>query len=91
MPERLQRSRRRGYRQPAGAIYVGRPTRWGNPFPVGAQRSQADAVARYRRWVEERPTLVDEARRRLAGHDLVCWCPLDQPCHGDVLIELVNP
>lgn len=26
----------------------------------------------------------------LAGHDLACWCPLDQPCHGDVLLELAN-
>lgn len=27
----------------------------------------------------------------LAGHDLCCWCPLDQPCHADVLLELANP
>lgn len=27
----------------------------------------------------------------LAGHDLACWCPLDQPCHADVLLELANP
>jgi hypothetical protein len=26
----------------------------------------------------------------LAGHDLACWCPLDQPCHADVLLELAN-
>lgn len=24
----------------------------------------------------------------LRGHDLACWCPLDQPCHADVLLEL---
>jgi hypothetical protein len=29
-------------------------------------------------------------RRDLAGHDLACWCPLDQPCHADVLLELAN-
>lgn len=29
---RIQRSRRRGWRMPADAIYVGRPTAWGNPF-----------------------------------------------------------
>lgn len=27
----------------------------------------------------------------LRGRDLACWCPLDQPCHGDVLLELGNP
>ena len=27
----------------------------------------------------------------LRGRDLACWCPLDQPCHADVLLELANP
>lgn len=31
-----------------------------------------------------------EARTELAGKDLACWCPLDQPCHADVLLELAN-
>lgn len=29
-------------------------------------------------------------RYDLRGRDLACWCPLDQPCHGDVLLELAN-
>lgn len=32
MPERIQRQRAKGWRMPDGAVYVGRPTRWGNPF-----------------------------------------------------------
>lgn len=36
------------------------------------------------------PTTVDDVRRELRGKDLVCWCPLDQPCHADVLLELAN-
>ncbi|WP_228975000.1 DUF4326 domain-containing protein [Streptomyces sp. DH12] len=31
-----------------------------------------------------------EIRRELAGRDLLCWCPLDQPCHADVLLDLAN-
>lgn len=31
------------------------------------------------------------AKDFLAGRDLACWCPLDQPCHADVLLELANP
>lgn len=31
-----------------------------------------------------------EIRRDLAGRDLACWCPLDQPCHADVLLEIAN-
>jgi Domain of unknown function (DUF4326) len=30
-------------------------------------------------------------RQDLGGRDLACWCPLDQPCHADVLLELANP
>lgn len=30
-------------------------------------------------------------RTNLRGHDLACWCPLDAPCHADVLLELANP
>ena len=32
----------------------------------------------------------EDYTRRLRGHDLACWCPLDQPCHGDVLLEIAN-
>ncbi|NKR75812.1 DUF4326 domain-containing protein [Rhodococcus hoagii] len=31
-----------------------------------------------------------EIRSELAGKDLACWCPLDQPCHADVLLEITN-
>lgn len=110
---------------PEGAVYVGRPSLWGNPWTVRDASSlyrvpeperAAWAVARYRRelehWAlfsdwgfyvsEERWRQVrDEFRDRgfqnmrdaavvLAGLDLACWCPLDQPCHADVLLELAN-
>lgn len=46
------------------------------------------AVAFYRAAFE--PDL-DDIVDQLRGHDLACWCPLDQPCHADVLLELANP
>jgi hypothetical protein len=33
---------------------------------------------------------VDEIRSELAGRDLACWCPLDQPCHADVLLKIAS-
>lgn len=33
-PRRIERKRRRGWRMPAGAVYVGRPSEWGNPFRI---------------------------------------------------------
>ena len=76
---------------PEGAVYVGRPSRWGNPFAIDGSTTRADAVARYREWLAGQPELVDAARSELAGRDLVCWCPLGEACHADVLLEVANP
>lgn len=34
-PQRIQRRRTAGWRMPAGAVYVGRGSMWGNPYRVG--------------------------------------------------------
>ncbi|HEY2202995.1 MAG TPA: DUF4326 domain-containing protein [Pseudonocardia sp.] len=94
-PTRLRRSRAAGWRMPTGSVYVGRPTRWGNPWRIGPARggeglSRAAAMQRYRAYLDEHPDLAEAARRELAGHDLVCWCPLDEPCHADELLRVAN-
>ena len=93
-PKRIQRKRTKGWRMPDGAVYVGRPTKWGNPWAVGdvydtpepATRAQ---VVTWYRGVFMTPSRVEQAKE-LRGKDLVCWCPLDQPCHADVLLEIAN-
>ena len=102
MPERIQRKRTKGWRIPEGTVYVGRPSKWGNPFVVGRYvfhinrqvRNADDAVALFRersnwfmRGISHLPTV---AARELRGKDLACWCALDQPCHADVLLEWAN-
>lgn len=90
-PARIQRRRTAGWRMPEGAVYVGRPTRWGNPFPhTGTAASRAEVVAAYRDLIDADPALQAAARRQLAGRDLACWCPPDQPCHADVLLDVAN-
>lgn len=87
---------------PQGSVYVGRPTKWGNPFRVGTQvdlgevESREEAVNLYLRWWEApstfvipRPPLLAELLE-LCGKDLACWCRLDVPCHADVLLMLVS-
>ena len=41
-------------------------------------------------WGRIGESVYDTIRRELAGRDLACWCPLDQPCHADVLLEIAN-
>jgi hypothetical protein len=43
------------------------------------------------RWIEKAPEDLKQPFAPLRGKDLACWCPLDQPCHADVLLELANP
>ncbi|MCR1785331.1 DUF4326 domain-containing protein [Nocardioides carbamazepini] len=146
-PKRIQRQRTKGWRMPEGAVYVGRGSKWGNPFalrsPSGLARvpavdhpgqpweyegrisangmrhdyfhpdgrvircdvrwmTAAESVECYRallhgdgRWPLDfrhngghYPHIGDV--HELAGKDLACWCPLDQPCHADVLLEIAN-
>lgn len=73
---------------PEGAVYVGRPTKWGNPFriPSAIANGFADSVQEARgvcvRWFEnawdhvEYPS-PEEIRHELRGKDLCCWCPLE--------------
>lgn len=88
-PRRLRISRRLGGGVPDGAVNVGRPTKWGNPYRVDLGNREL-AVVQYRRHLELHPELVELARVELRGRDLACWCPLDAPCHADLLLEIAN-
>lgn len=104
MPQRVQRKRTKGYRLPEGVVYVGRPTKFGNPFRVGEPittepfreafgpevRDAAHAVEIFRSYARITVFYEDMVRLALAGKDLACWCPLGQPCHADVLLEIAN-
>ncbi|MBS4001977.1 MAG: DUF4326 domain-containing protein [Afipia sp.] len=81
-------ARRTGRHSTATQVYIGRPSKWGNPFVIGRDGSRADVIAKYRAWIVAQPELLN-ALGELRGRDLVCWCaPL--ACHGDVLRELAN-
>ena len=80
-PQRIQRKRTKGWRMPENCVYVGRPTRWGNPFTGNG------AVARFREHVAHDH---EEIKRELRGKDLACWCNLEKSCHADVLLEIAN-
>ena len=86
MPKRIQRKRTKGWKMPPGAVYVGRPTIWGNPWSV-EKYGRDEAVRMYR---DEIMHDLPGALTQLRGRDLACWCRLDQVCHADVLIELAN-
>jgi hypothetical protein len=82
---------------PENAIYVGRPTPLGNPRKASNERGRTVIINMYRQWlsdiIENYPIAGEPARkmlRRIRGFDLACWCPLNQPCHADILLEIAN-
>jgi hypothetical protein len=58
---------------------------------AGVCFSREAAVRRFRAWLKAHPEMIRCARKDLRGFNLACWCPLDEPCHADVLLEVANP
>lgn len=112
MPVRIQRRRTKGYDMQAESramnglecVYVGRGTKWGNPFVVGQTvvlKSELGedyitvtpriAVELYRHRLKNcLEQLALPKISELRGKNLSCFCKLDEPCHADVLLELAN-
>ena len=103
IPQRIQRRRVAGWRMPPGVTYIGRPTRWANPYKVGEPAVVGDVQMNYPidRSAAVRafrcalgwgllPVTVEDIRRDLAGRDVCCWCPEPEPCHGDVLLAVAR-
>jgi hypothetical protein len=73
----------------ADGVYIGRPSKFGNPFVIGQHGSREQVIARFETWLLGQPALVAAAKRELRGKSLVCWCA-PQACHGDVLMRIAN-
>ena len=74
---------------PPDAIYVGRPSKWGNPFKISKNNTREQVIVLYEVYARTAIALNSHWLDGLNGKDLVCWCsPL--PCHADILLELAN-
>lgn len=87
------------------ALNVSRPGPLGNPFVVSEDGTAAECVYLYRMLVGGQLaisarasvesqrcaiTYIAEHLKALRNRNVACWCALDAPCHGDVLLELFN-
>jgi hypothetical protein len=89
MPEVLNAWKRQpGWDKWDRAVYVGRPSVWGNPFHIGRDGTREEVIAKYRQWIKTQPQLLARLHE-LRGKDLVCHCA-PKACHADVLMELAN-
>lgn len=79
-------------------VYIGRPSKWGNPFSHKSNTlakykvdTVEEAVAKYELWVKTQPEIINSLHE-LNGKILGCWCKIkgDEPCHGDILIKMID-
>jgi len=80
---------------PENAVYIGRPSKWGNPFHVSShsnrerrQYTREEAVQLYELYLTNNEELM-ASLHELKGKDLVCWCA-PASCHGDILLKYAN-
>ena len=90
-PQRIQRKRTKGWKMPENTVYVGRPSKWGNPYGIGGRAflTNEQCVVLYRKYLDSWVDF-DEIKEELGGKNLACWCKPGSPCHADVLLEIAN-
>ena len=71
-------------------VYIGRPSKWGNPFSIGKDGTREEVIEKYREWITEgEGSYLLKDLLELKGKILGCWCS-PKACHGDILSELAN-
>lgn len=80
-------------RIPKGAVYVGRPTIFGNPFVIGRDGTRDEVIEKYKNWFLEKiingPEFAEAVRALKTASALICWCA-PKRCHADVIGEFLD-
>ena len=69
-------------------FYVGRGSKWGNPFSIGIDGTRDEVIEKYHQWILTQPHLLNSLHE-LKGKTLACHC-FPRRCHAEILIELAN-
>lgn len=83
-------------------IYIGRPSKWGNPFSYKEEtlakfkvKNREESIQKYHEWIMNQPKLL-ESLHELKDKTLGCWCKPNEGfkgrllCHGQILASLVD-
>lgn len=79
------------YRKHIGSIYIGRPSKYGNPFKIGRDGSREEVLEKYENYLNatEQEALRKDMIIHLQGKVLACWCK-PKKCHGDIIARIVD-
>jgi hypothetical protein len=70
-------------------IFIGRPSKFGNPFVIGEDGNRTEVIAKFEQYMRSHPDLQNYLKE-LDGRIIACWCRTDQSCHGDVYLKLLQ-
>ena len=70
-------------------VYIGRPSKWKNPFPISASMTRDQVCDAFEVYLHAHPELMQAAKEELKGKNLICFC-VPRRCHGDTLFALAN-
>lgn len=87
---RIQLKTKKGWKMPANTVSVAKPSKWASRYVWWANGGYTQATELFRDYIMKRPRMIEMAKSELRGKNLACWCPLNKPCHADVLLALVN-
>ena len=70
-------------------VFIGRPEKWSNPFPIRKDRTREESLRLFEKWIRNKPELLKDIGE-LRGKILGCWCEESEECHGDILIKIIK-
>ena len=73
-------------------VYIGRGSKWGNPFVIGKDGTREEVIEKYRLWLWQQIKdryILKEDLLKLDNQRLGCFCK-PQACHGDVIVRAVE-
>jgi hypothetical protein len=74
---------------PYNSVYIGRPTKWGNPHIIGIHGNRKEVIKRFKSSKKKDKVFIAMVKKELRGKNLVCHCK-PEDCHGDWLLEIAN-
>ena len=79
------------YKEPY-TVYIGRGSKWGNPYRIGKDGDRTDVICKYRANLKKRVLsgeITTEELLSLDGERLGCFCK-PKSCHGDIIVEMIE-
>ena len=70
-------------------IYIGRGSKWGNPFHMYSEKDRENVIEKYRKYLKSKPDLIAAAKIELKNKILGCYCA-PKSCHGDILAAIAD-